>query len=53
VTAYLFLVVSWALSLGREDRRALHDRAAGTFVPRSSERWISAPAEVVPPPSAG
>ena len=48
----IFLVISWALSLGREDRRALHDRITGTFVPRSTERWISAPAEVVPPPTA-
>jgi uncharacterized RDD family membrane protein YckC len=53
VTFDLFLILSWAMSLGREDRRTLHDRIANTYVPRSSERWISAPAEVVPPPTAG
>ncbi len=47
----VFLLISWAATLGRDDRRMLQDRAAGTFVPRSVERWISAPAEVVPPPS--
>ena len=51
ITFYIFLIVSWAMSLGREDHRALHDRIANTLVARSSDRWISAPAEVVPPPA--
>ena len=50
-TVFLFLVVSWAMSLGREDRRALHDRISGTYVPRSVERWISPPEGVVQPPA--
>lgn len=50
ITAYIFLLVSWAISLGREDHRALHDRIANTFVARSGDRWISAPAEVLPAP---
>jgi uncharacterized RDD family membrane protein YckC len=48
----LFLVVSWAMSLGRDDRRALHDRITGTYVPRSAERWISPPEGVVQSPAA-
>jgi uncharacterized RDD family membrane protein YckC len=49
LTAQLFLVVSWALSLGRDDRQALHDRMVGTIVVCDATRWMSPPADVVPP----
>lgn len=51
-TVGLFLIASGLASLGRDDRRALHDRVAGTLVARSSERWVSAPSEVIPAPKA-
>jgi uncharacterized RDD family membrane protein YckC len=51
ITGDVLLIVSWAMSLGHEDKRALHDRIAGTFVPRSRGRWISPPEGVVQPPA--
>ena len=48
----LLAAIGGLLSLGREDRRTLQDRVAGTFVARSPERWVAPPPEVVPPPHA-
>lgn len=48
LTFHLFLLVSWALSLGRSDHRALHDRMVETIVVRDAKRWMTAPADVVP-----
>jgi uncharacterized RDD family membrane protein YckC len=51
-TGGLLWLASGLASFGRDDRRMLHDRLAGTFVARSDQRWVSAPAEVIPPPQA-
>ena len=49
---WIFLIISWAVSLGRDDKRMLQDQIAGTFVPRAAGRWISPPDGVVQPPAA-
>ena len=51
-TAYLFLLISWAFSFGRGDRRTLHDRMVGTIVVCDAKRWVAPPADVVPAPAS-
>lgn len=50
ITFNLFLVLSWALSLGRSDHRMLQDRMAKTIVTATEKRWMVAPDGVVAAP---